>query len=75
MEGEFPLQTDLQILKRKLKQLYKKIDSSSSLLWSHENQLTSAKGTRTAIKAEDKELVWMNKETTQTGYGEIALVK
>lgn len=70
MEGEN--QTDLQVFKRKLKHLYKKIDSVSSLLWSHENHVTG-KRLRSEINSEDTKLKWMNKETTQTGYGEIAM--
>jgi hypothetical protein len=68
---------DFKIFKKKLKFLYKKIDSSSSLLWSHDNRLTGAKGKRlrSELDNDEKESKWKNKETTQTGYGEIAMVK
>jgi hypothetical protein len=75
MDVEFLSTTDSQILKRKLKYLYKKVDSASNLLWSHENLLTSKKKLRSEIDEEDNKLKWMNKETTQTGYGEIAMVR
>ena len=59
--------------RKKLKFLYKKIDSISSLLWSHDNHITG-KRLRSEIDNEDTELKWRNKETTQTGYGEISMV-
>jgi hypothetical protein len=62
------------LFKKRLKFLYKKIDSSSSLLWSHDNHITVGKRLRSENDVEDMELKWKNKETTQTGYGEIAMV-
>jgi hypothetical protein len=63
----------IEIFKKRLKHLYKQIDSISSLLWSHENHITG-KRLRSENDEEDNKLTWMNKETTQTGYGEIAKV-
>jgi hypothetical protein len=65
---------NVDIFKKRLKHLYKKIDSKSSLLWSHENHITG-KRLRSENDEEDNKLSWLNKETTQTGYGEIAKVK
>ncbi len=66
--------TDPKIFKKKLKYLYKKIDTASNLLWSHESHLTGAKRLRSKDDKNDKEMKWKNKETQQTGYGEIAMV-
>ena len=56
---------------KRLKYLYKKIDQSSKLLWSHENYLTQGKKLRSQ---NDKiKLSWKTKYI-QTGYGEIAMV-
>ena len=66
--------TDPKIFKKKLKHLYKKIDTASNLLWSHESHLTGAKRLRSKDDKDDKEMKWKNKETQQTGYGEIAMV-
>jgi len=61
-----------KLIQKKLKHLYKKIDSCSSLLWSHDNHITG-KRLRSENDQEDNKLNWKNRETTQTGYGEIAL--
>lgn len=61
-----------KLFRKRLKLLYRKIDSSSSLIWDHDNQLTRGKRTRSEIGSDEKELFWKNKETTQTGYGEIS---
>jgi len=61
-----------KMFQKKLKQLYKRIDSCSSLLWSHDNHITG-KRLRSENDQEDNKLNWKNRETTQTGYGEIAL--
>jgi len=61
-----------KLLQKKLKYLYKKVDSCSSLLWSHDNHITG-KRLRSENDQEDNKLNWKNRETTQTGYGEIAL--
>ena len=63
-----------KLFKKRLKYLYKKIDSISTLLWSHDNHITG-KRLRSEIGSEDNQTKWKNKETTQTGYGEIAMVK
>lgn len=65
------MEDSAKLFKKKLKFLYKKIDQGSSLIWDHENQLTRGKRTRSEVGTDDKELFWKNKETTQTGYGEI----
>lgn len=65
----------IKLFRKRLNYLYKKIDLSSNLLWSHENLMTSGKRLRSEFDAEDTELKWMNRETTQTGYGEISKVK
>ncbi len=65
---------EARIIKKKLKHLYKKVDSVSNLLWSHENHITGKKKLRSEDNIEDTSLKWMNKETTQIGYGEIAMV-
>lgn len=62
----------LRLFKKRLAYLYKKIDSISSLLWSHDNHITG-KRLRSEHDAEDNKLNWKNKETTQTGYGEISM--
>ena len=56
--------------RKKLQSLYKAIDKSSNLLWSHENHITGARKARSKQK---QTLKWMNKETTQIGYGEISM--
>lgn len=61
-----------KLVKKRLKYLYKKIDAISSLLWSHDNHITG-KRLRSENDQEDNKLHWKNRETTQTGYGEIAL--
>jgi hypothetical protein len=68
---------DSTTFRKKLKYLYKKIDTASSLLWSHESHLTGTAGKRLRSKDDnvDKQMKWKNKETQQTGYGEIAMVK
>jgi hypothetical protein len=66
--------TDPKLFKKKLKYLYKKIDTASNLLWSHESHLTGAKRLRSKDDKDDKQMKWKNKETQQTGYGEIAMV-
>jgi hypothetical protein len=68
------LSNNAEIFKKRLKKLYKQIDSNSSLLWSHENHIVG-KRLRSEIDEEDNKQPWLNKETTQTGYGEIAKVK
>ena len=65
---------EAKIFNKKLKYLYKKIDSVSSLLWSHDNHITKGKRLRSENDKEDSQLKWKNKETAQTGYGEIAMV-
>lgn len=55
---------------RRLKFLYKIIDESSHLLWNHDNSL-GVKKRRSEIRFEDNQLKWKDKDTTQTGYGEI----
>jgi len=67
------MEKEILLFKKNLKFLYKKIDSISNLLWSHDNHITG-KRLRSEIDNEDTELKWKNKETTQTGYGEIAMV-
>lgn len=57
---------------RRLKYLYKKIDESSHLLWNHENSL-GVKKRRSEIQTEDNQLKWKDRDTTQTGYGEITM--
>jgi len=64
----------LKIYKKQLKYLYKRIDSISNLLWSHENHLLG-KRLRSENGIDDHKLKWMNKKTTQIGYGEITMVK
>lgn len=59
------------IFMKQLKQLYKKIDQSSTLLWSHDNNLTQGKKLRS--QNDKSELNWKTKYT-QIGYGEIAMV-
>jgi hypothetical protein len=71
MEGD---NIDAQMYRKRLKHLYKKIDSVSSLLWSHENHITDKKRLRSGNSNADKDLDWKNKDTTQIGYGEIAMV-
>lgn len=56
---------------KRLKHLYKKIDQSSMLLWSHDNNLTQGKKLRSQNGKTD--LYWKTK-LTQIGYGEIAMV-
>ena len=56
-------------LRRHLHSLYKAIDKSSNLLWSHENHITGARTSR----SDKKQLAWLNKDTTQIGYGEISM--
>ena len=56
-------------LKKHLHSLYKAIDKSSNLLWSHENHITGARTSR----SDKKQLAWLNKDTTQIGYGEISM--
>jgi hypothetical protein len=65
--------TEEKLFKKRLNFLYKKIDSTSNLLWSHDNHITG-KRLRSENDQEDNKLKWKNKETTQTGYGEIAMV-
>ena len=67
------MEKETLLFKKNLKFLYKKIDSISNLLWSHDNHITG-KRLRSEIDNEDTELKWKNKETTQTGYGEISMV-
>lgn len=80
MDGELRSQVqreipaNVKLFKKRLNYLYKKIDSISSLLWSHDNHITG-KRLRSENDAEDSKLAWKNKETTQTGYGEIAMVR
>lgn len=64
---------DINLYQKQLKFLYKKIDSDSSLLWSHENHLIG-KRLRSENDLNDKELKWKNSKTTQIGYGEITMV-
>jgi hypothetical protein len=68
-----PTAVAIEIFKRKLKHLYKQIDTNSSLLWSHENHITG-KRLRSENNDDDNKLSWLNKETAQTGYGEISKV-
>jgi hypothetical protein len=56
---------------KRLKYLYKKVDQSSTLLWSHDNNLTQGKKLRS--QNGKTELNWKTK-LTQIGYGEIAMV-
>lgn len=56
---------------KRLKFLYKKIDQTSTLLWSHDNNLTQGKKLRSQHGKTD--LFWKTKDT-QIGYGEIAMV-
>ena len=72
---DLPIEVFLHSLKSKLflkrlKYIYKKIDEGSHLLWSHENSLGVRKR-RSMMNFDDNKLVWKNKDTTQTGYGEI----
>ena len=67
------MEQEILNFKKNLKFLYKKIDSISNLLWSHDNHITG-KRLRSEIDNEDTELKLKNKETTQTGYGEISMV-
>jgi hypothetical protein len=62
--------------KKKLKYLYKKIDTASNLLWSHECHLTGSFKKRLRSKDDNPNDIfeWKNKATQQTGYGEIAMV-
>lgn len=55
--------------RKHLHSLYKAIDKSSNLLWSHENHITGARTSR----SDKKQLAWLNKDTTQIGYGEISM--
>lgn len=75
MEGQIQdyLTDDAKRFKKRLKYLYKRIDSISSLLWSHDNHITGNR-LRSENDKDDILLKWKNKDTTQTGYGEIALV-
>ena len=57
------------LFRKNLHKLYRQIDKSSNLLWSHENHITGGK--KSARKK--AELSWVNLETTQTGYGEISM--
>jgi hypothetical protein len=76
METSSPVNNsnDIKLFKKKLKYLYKKVDTASSLLWSHESHLTGAKRLRSKDDKDDKQMKWKNKETQQTGYGEISMV-
>ena len=65
------LQEKKFLFKKRIKYLYKKIDQSSTLLWSHDNNLTQGKKLRS--QNEKSELTWKTK-FTQIGYGEIAMV-
>ena len=60
----------LKAFLKRLKYLYKKIDDGSHLLWSHDNS-TGVKKLRSEMNNDDIEQKWRNKDTTQTGYGEI----
>ena len=59
---------DNSLFKTYLRKLYKQINKSSNLLWSHRNHIT---GKRT--KKFDEEEKFFNIKTTQIGYGEISL--
>ena len=56
---------------KRLKYLYKKIDQSSTLLWSHDNNLTQGKKLRSQ---HCKSVLSWKTKYTQIGYGEIGMV-
>jgi len=65
---------NINVYKKQLKYLYKKVDSMSSLLWSHENHLVGKRLRSEYNGFDDKILKWKNNKTTQIGYGEITMV-
>ena len=62
-----------KLFKNRLKYLYKKINSSSNLFWTHENHLLG-KRLRSENQNDSAEFNWKNSDSVQTGYGEVTMV-
>jgi|LauGreDrversion4_2_1035121.scaffolds.fasta_scaffold1900606_1 hypothetical protein len=58
---------------KRLKYLYKKLNTNSSLFWTHENHLLG-KRLRSEINNDKSNNNWKNSPAVQTGYGEVTMV-
>jgi hypothetical protein len=64
---------DEKFFMKRLKYLYKKLNTNSSLFWTHESHILG-KRLRSEISNDKSNNNWKSSPTVQTGYGEVTMV-